>query len=241
MDATAKAALLARLGSYLEGLDEIPPQPEGGAPDLFTLLAELAALKNEVKIESRQVKAALDIFRDTFDTLRQAHDRLEGEHARQGEREVRERQEVERELLLELLELRDRLQAGHGQLSRYRPGWLARRSGAADYVADIATGQGMLLRRLDEILARRDAHPLPALGQRFDPLTMHAIQTAQDPKQADGRVLTETRTGFLYHGRLLRPAEVIVNKVTVPSPPSPGEGSGEGPTRAADPSSHSTP
>jgi len=95
--------------------------------------------------------------------------------------------------------------------------------------------------RLDEILARRDAHPLPALGQRFDPLTMHAIQTAQDPKQADGRVLTETRTGFLYHGRLLRPAEVIVNKVTVPSPPSPGEGSGEGPTRAADPSSHSTP
>lgn len=239
MDASAKEALLVRLGSYLDGLDQIPSQPEGGTPDLFTLLAELAVLKNEIKIESRQVKAALDIFRETFDTLRQAHDRLEGEQVRQGEQEARERQEAERDLLLELLELRDRLQAGHGQLSRYRPGWLARRSGAADYVAEIATGQGMLLRRLDEILARRDLHPLPALGQRFDPLTMHAIQTAQDPRQPDGLVLTEARTGFLYRGRLLRPAEVIVNKVTVPPPP--GEELGEGPTRGADPGNHSTP
>jgi molecular chaperone GrpE len=237
MDAGAKDALMVRLGTYLEGLDQIPPQPEAGAPDLFTLLVELTALKNEVKIESRQVKAALDIFRETFDTLRQAYDRLEGEQARQGVREAREHQEAERDLLVELLELRDRLQAGHSQLSRYRPGWLARRGGAATYVADIATGQGMLLRRLDEILARRDLHPLPALGQRFDPMTMHAIQTAQDAKQPDGLVLTETRTGFLYRGRLLRPAEVIVNKIALASPS--GKNPGEDPNRDEDPSDHS--
>jgi len=115
MDATAKAALLARLGSYLEGLDEIPPQPEGGAPDLFTLLAELAALKNEVKIESRQVKSALEQFGALFDTLKLVNERQVGELAACREVAQAQAREAERGLFLELLDLRDRLADGHAQ------------------------------------------------------------------------------------------------------------------------------
>ena len=50
-------ALLARLASYLEQQDQAdtaaPTAGVAEAPDLFTLLSELAALRNEVKIESQ--------------------------------------------------------------------------------------------------------------------------------------------------------------------------------------------
>ena len=212
MDENTREELVARFRGYLEDAEETPPEPAPEAPDLFSLLAELAALKNEVKIESRQVKTALEEFRGLFDTLRQSNARLDGELGRQRERETRERQDAERDLLLELLELRDRMQAGQDQLLRYRPGWLARRGGAGDYVGGIAEGQAMLLRRLDETLARRGVRPLQALGRHFDPATMHAADTAYDPERDGGQVLRETRSGYLHHGRLLRPAEVIVNK-----------------------------
>lgn len=212
MDETDKERLVERFRDYLESMEEYLPQQAPETPDLFTLLSELTALKNEVKIESRQVKTALDEFRGLFDTLQQANARLDGELGRQREHETRERQDAERDLLLELLELRDRLQAGQDQLRGYRPGWLARRGGAGEYVSGIAAGQAMLLRRLDEILARRGVRALPALEQRFDPRSMHAAETANHPERDDGQVVGEIRTGFFFHGRLLRPAEVIVNK-----------------------------
>lgn len=212
MDEATREGLVARFRDYLATVQEAPPEPAPEIPDLFSLLAELTALKNEVKIESRQVKTALDEFRGLFDTLQQSNARLDGELGRQRERETQERRDAECDLLLELLELRDRMQAGQDQLLRYRPGWLGRLSGARDYVGGIAEGQAMLLRRLDETLARRGVRPLQALGRRFDPLTMHAAATARDPGRDDGLVLGETRSGYLHHGRLLRPAEVIVNK-----------------------------
>ncbi len=217
MDEATREGLLARFRDYLEAVEQTPQGPAPEAPDLFSLLAELTALKNEVKIESRQVKGALEEFRGLFDTLQQSNARLDAELGRQRERETRERQDAERDLLVELLELRDRLQAGHGQLLRYRPGWLARRGGVGGYVNGIAEGQAMLLRRLDETLARRGVRPLQTLGRRFDPATMHAADTAHEPGRDGGLVLRETRSGYLHHGRLLRPAEVIVNKREVNS------------------------
>lgn len=212
MDTAARDELIARFGAYLEAVGEAPPGPAPSAPDLFTLLSELAALKNEVKIESRQLKSALDQFRELFDSLRQANDRLGGELERRREEEQRARQQSERELLLELLELRDRLQAGHEQAQRYRPGWLARRGRAAEFVGGMAEGLGMSLRRLDETLTRRGVEALAALGRPFDPQTMQVGEIVQDRSRPDGEVLGELRAGFRHGDRLLRPAEVIVNK-----------------------------
>ena len=212
MEPAAREQMVARFRDYLDGIGEIPPALDAEAPDLFSLLAELAALKNEVKIESRQVKKALDEFRGLFDTLRQANQRLDAELGRQRVEETQERKDAERGLLLELVDLRDRMQAGRDQAQRFRPGWLARHGGAREFVGAIAKGQAMSLRRLDEILTRRGVQPLQALDRRFDPRTMHAAETASDLQLDDGLVVGEIRTGFLHHGQLLRPAEVIVNK-----------------------------
>jgi molecular chaperone GrpE len=212
MEQSAKEALVARFSDYLEQADTLTAtEAEGSVPDLFTLLAELSALKSEVKLESRQVKSALEEFRALFDALREGNTHLAEERERRREQEQAVGQLTQKDLLLDLLDLRDRLQAGHEQALRFRPGWFGRRS-AASFVAAMADGMAMNLRRLDEVLARRDVRPLPALREPFDPRIMHAADIAEDRSQPEGRVLRELRTGFLLGDRLLRPAEVVVNR-----------------------------
>ncbi len=212
MDPEAKQQWMDRFSDFLDRVDQPLSNPTAEAPDLFSLLAEQAALKNEVKIESRQVKTALEEFRGLFDTLRQANARLDADLSQQRQREGDVRQSAEQELLVELLDLRDRLQAAANQSKRYQPRWLARRGGAGVFVDGIAKGLAMNLGRLDEILERRGVQALETIGQRFDPQTMRATETKQLAGTGNGIVIKESRKGFTRHGKLLRLAEVVVNK-----------------------------
>jgi molecular chaperone GrpE len=76
----------------------------------------------------------------------------------------------------------------------------------------MADGLAMNLRRLDETLFRRGVRPLPVVGETFDPHTMHASELARDSSLAEGLVIEELRKGFLYQDKLLRAAEVVVNR-----------------------------
>ena len=211
MDEATKDALAGAFRSYLDRAESADDAAEP-APDLFTLLAELAALKNEVKLESRQVKTALDQFRELFDTLRDTQGRLADEQRlRCDQLRAAERRDG-RDLLLELLDLRDRIQAGQDQAARFRPSWLARGRRAPTLIAGLADGMAMNLRRLDEILARRGVRPLKSVGQTFDPHRMHAAELTRDPQRPDGQVVAELRPGWLIDDELLRAAEVVVNR-----------------------------
>jgi molecular chaperone GrpE len=232
MDEALKEQLVARFREYLDRAS--PPEPDldwdsesrdpdepieaeieteiaADAPDLFTLLAELAALKNEVKLESRQVKGALDEFRSLFEIVQTSQTRLDEEAKRRRESERRLEQEAHRELLLELLNLRDRLEAGHHQARRFRPGWFGQHRAQA-FVGSMAEGLAISLRRLDETLARREVRAFDTLDHRFDPHRMRANDLADDPERPEGVVVEELRKGFLIGDRLLRPAEVRVNR-----------------------------
>jgi molecular chaperone GrpE len=231
MDEAVKEQLIERFRAYLDATDstgaetleavdaqapkaapDAEPEAEAAAaPDLFSLLAEMAALKNEVKLESRQFKGALDQFRELFDTLRDANARIADEQQQRGQQAQAAAQQKQKTLLLELLDLRDRMQAGHDQCLRFRPGWFGGRR-AAPFIASMAEGMAMNLRRLDETLSRRGVRPLPVLEQRFDPHSMHATELTADPNRAAGLVVAELRKGFLLNGELLRAAEVAVNR-----------------------------
>ena len=212
MDA-AKEQLLERFRAYLNETDSLIDASEPETPDLFTLLAELMALKNEVKLESRQVKGALEQFREVFDTLRQTNERLSAELSRHQQQQRGETDAAERGLLIEIIELRDRLHSGHTHAAGYQPGWFARRGRADRFVAGMTEGLAMNLRRLDETLARWDVRPVDTVGQPFDPRIMSTVDVTRDPTRPSGEVTAESRTGFLRNGELLRTAEVIVNKI----------------------------
>ena len=92
MDAAVKETLLDRFRCYLDSIEEAPEEPDaaGAEADLFTVFVELAAVRNEVRTESRLVKEALDQFRGVFDTLQSSHATLEQELKR-AQAEARER------------------------------------------------------------------------------------------------------------------------------------------------------
>ncbi|WP_328987542.1 nucleotide exchange factor GrpE [Thiorhodovibrio winogradskyi] len=226
MDEATREALTAQFRAYLDTVADDSSGPDDeidamSAPDLFSLFSELAALKNEVKLESRQVKGALDEFRGLFDHLRETQTRLGNEQERRCEQSRAADRAGWRDMLLELLELRDRLQAGQEQAARFRPHWYGRNRREAKLIVTLAEGMAMNLRRLEETLARREVRPIPTIGRLFDPHRMHAAELTRDPQYRHGEVMAELRPGWLLHDELLRLAEVVVNRIDVPNEHSP--------------------
>ena len=212
VDAAVKETLLDQFRSYLDSIDDAPMPAEapGAEADLFTVFVELAAVRNEVRTESRLVKEALDQFRGVFSTLQSSQATLEQELKR-AQAEARERgRALLRPLLLDLLELRDRLVAGLRQPAppaRWLDRW--RRQPEPERWRE---GLGITLRRLDRILADRRVVAIEVMGRRFDPRLARVVGTTRDAAAGAGIVGEEVRAGFLWEEELLRAAEVIVNK-----------------------------
>ncbi len=213
MDPAAKEALLDQFRSYLDSIETMPEPPadtEAGS-DLFSVFVELAAMRNEVRTESRLVKDALDQFRAVFATLESSQTVLEQQLRRQ-EAEARDRERaVLRPMLLDLLDLRDRLAAGAQQASPPAR-WMDRfRRSARNEAETWREGIAITLRRLDRILADRRVVPITVVGRPFDPRLARVVGTTRDPARAAGIVVQELRAGFHWEDELLRAAEVIVN------------------------------
>jgi molecular chaperone GrpE len=182
-------ALVARFRHFL---DTRPEPEDSDSVDLFSLLTELAGLRNEVRLESRQFKVALDELRRQ-DQSAVAHESRLGQ---------------------DLAALWDRLAAGVAALENYQPGWkapLIKRE--QQLFASIAEGQRMTLQRLERLMEDQGIKTIVTLGEQLDPHLMRAVATDHQPNLADGIVVAELRRGFLQNGELLRPAEVRVNRI----------------------------
>lgn len=214
-----KETLVEQFRNYLDELDDDDGDDrcrivDGNTQsDLYHLFLELTALKNEVRIESRQVKNALDQFRELFAVVEAGQTSLRLEMTRRQEAEAARGQDTMKSVLLEFLELRDRLQESVVMMQKHRPSlWVRLFSAESAWVAGLCQGQEMFIRRLDQILAGQRAHAFDSVGKPLDPQRMRAIAVVDQEGVADGVVVTEHRKGFLWHGQLLRPAEVQVNR-----------------------------
>ncbi|MGB5064722.1 MAG: nucleotide exchange factor GrpE [Candidatus Competibacter sp.] len=219
MDTARKEHLLERFRAYLDELpDADPTAEENRHTNLYSLFAELVALKNEVKLESRQVKTVLEEFRAVFETLQASQSQLGGEldHARNALPE--QRRAALKPILLELLDLHDRLEAGLRALQNYRPSPLSRLCRREQTLLQaVAQGQEISLRRLDQILNTQQVTALAARSQPLDPHTMRAAELDRRPDLANGIVTEELRKGYTWQGELLRLAEVKVNRQPEPA------------------------
>jgi molecular chaperone GrpE len=215
LDDGIKQALIDRFRGYLDMVEdgEEPPDDPGETADLFSVLVEMAALRSEVRTESRLVKEALEQFRGVFDSLQASQATLQRELDR-ARTETRDQAESAlRPLLLDVIDLRDRLVAALTLSAAARPRWRDRlwrrgRSGVAAW----QEGLRMTLRRLDQVLLDRRVVATQLAGLPFDPRLARAIGTAADSSVAEGTVIKEVRAGFLWDDRVLRTAEVIVSK-----------------------------
>jgi molecular chaperone GrpE len=217
LDETLKQELLGRFATYLDAIEPSEAAMDAVADgreeaDLFSIFVELAGLRNETRTQSRLVKEAIDRFRDVFDTLQSSHAMLEQELKRtRAEADNRERMLL-KPLLLDIIDIRDRLAAGLIPAATVLPRWYERFLAKPHREAAEAWREGLLmtLRRIDALLADRRVTPTETLGRVFDPRVATAVATVADPDVADGIVVEDLRPGFLWHGELLRLAEVVV-------------------------------
>lgn len=183
--------------------------------DLATLLAEMATLKTEVKTESRQFKTTLDTLTEAVSTLKEDNQSLSTELARHHEQLAQQKTETTRHLLMEIIDIYDRLHSGLEVLERYQPvNALFKHSRDEDvrFIESFKAGQLMTASRFEQLLQRYQVRAIDCMDKPFDPLSMIAVETEQDPAIGNGVVVQELRKGFLFQDQVLRLAEVKVNK-----------------------------
>src|SRR3954463_11678159 len=167
VDDNIRQALLDRFGAWLDTAEQEPESPEdpGQAADLFSVFVEVAGLRSEVRTESRLVKEALDQFRGVFDLLRTSQATVQQELDR-ARAETREKERAAlRPLLLDVIDLRDRLLAALKLAATVRPGWfhrlLRRKQTGGEEWQD---GLRMIVRRLDQVLLDRGIVAMQLVG-----------------------------------------------------------------------------
>ena len=217
MNQEFKQQLLSEFADFLDREDAPHSRPENSKRtiDLYSLFQELIALKTEVKIEARQFKSALEQLQSQLDPLNQDNAVLRECLDQAKSNSEKEKESALRALLVQLLDLRDRLDQGRQAAGAYRAKafYLFRPKREQALIEGLKQGQALTLKRLDQLLAAYEVLPIPVLDQAFDPKAMRAAELDQRPELESGVVTGELRTGYFWREDVLRVAEVKVNKV----------------------------
>lgn len=134
--------------------------------------------------------------------------RLQAEFDNARKRFVRERQELEERagerVLADVLSIVDDFERA-----------LAAAAGDSD-PEHLRAGLAMIHRRMLDWLKAHGVEPIAAVGRPFDPARHEAVAHAPSEQTTTPQVAEELRKGYLYRGRVMRPATVV----TGPSAPT---------------------
>lgn len=211
---TDKQTIIDQFSQYLHTLPGDAQTIDGPATDLMALFEALSVLKNEVKTESRQVKTALDEFKSVFtsmDAQQQVLQQTLDDKQRQLDAQS---SQLLKPMLLSMIAFHDRLSIAISAIVEPKPrGWRARFTLPLwQKLQTIKQGQEITLRQLQRTLEEHQVSAIDTQNQPYDPKLMKVVDIQTDPSLADNVVTAQTLTGFLWQGRLLRAAEVKVNK-----------------------------
>ena len=157
--------------------------------------------------------------------LRSAYLRALAEQRNMAERHRRqleeERRFAPRALALELLDVADNLDRalagdGNGPVAQETSAEGAGAQAEGSEAARLREGVALVARHLEEALARHGVVRFEALGEPLDPHRHEAMAEVEGGEHAPGHVAAVVQSGWLIHGRLLRPARVLVAKKAAP-------------------------
>jgi molecular chaperone GrpE len=75
----------------------------------------------------------------------------------------------------------------------------------------VYSGMNLVLKQLNDFLIDNGVQPIEAVGQKFDPNLHDAIAHESSADAPENTVIRQTRRGFKFRDRLLRPAAVVVS------------------------------
>jgi molecular chaperone GrpE len=75
----------------------------------------------------------------------------------------------------------------------------------------VYSGMALVLKQLNDFLAENGLQPIEAEGKKFDP-NLHEAIAHQPSEFPDETVIRQTRRGYRFKDRLLRPSQVVVSR-----------------------------
>ncbi len=168
-----------------------PPAPPAPAVDLRSLVAELTAVRAEVRAGTRTARALVE----RVERIEQAVARPP---ARPGPRSGGA------EALMDLAGRLARLSSRAGRRSAGGAG--------APELAALAEAVDLVRQRAEQHLAQLGIERVA--GRSFDPTFMEALGAVERPELADGQIVEEVEPGWRAGAECLRPARVVVNRAS---------------------------
>lgn len=77
-------------------------------------------------------------------------------------------------------------------------------------LAEYQKGFALIRRQFGDLLAKQGLERIESRGKQFNPHFHHAIDRVETAEHEDGTVVEELQPGYIFHGRVLRPAMVRV-------------------------------
>jgi molecular chaperone GrpE len=77
--------------------------------------------------------------------------------------------------------------------------------------AEYRKGFELIRRQLWDLLAKQGLERIESAGKEFNPHMHHAIERVETNEHPEGTVLGEMQPGYIFHGKVLRPAMVRVS------------------------------
>lgn len=75
---------------------------------------------------------------------------------------------------------------------------------------EFRVGFDLIRRQMLDVLSKQGLQKIETEGKRFDPHFHHAVERVETTDQPDDTVVEELQAGYVFHGKVLRPAMVRV-------------------------------
>ena len=204
------------LSDFARWLDDLPdgaegrPDPSPQRGDMARLFGEFAALRQEVKRQSRvQQKAILnlDAASSSFATVEEA---LKAQRSAVEQSLARHDGLLDAQAVIEsFLDIGDSLVRSRDEAARLlEPREADARSDAEGLVA----GLDLIIGKFERILREFGMERIGGVGEAFDARAMTAIGTRNVDGAEDGTVVEVVRGGYVRDGKVIRAAAVFVNR-----------------------------
>ena len=212
-DGSWKREILSDFARWLDALPEGAegrPDPAPQRGDMARLFGEFAALRQEVKRQSRvQQKSILNLDEasSSFATVEEA---LKAQRSAVEKSLARHDGLLDAQAVIEsFLDIGDSLVRSRAEAARLlEPREQGERADAEGLVA----GLELIIGKFERILREFGMERTGSVGEAFDALTMTAVGTRDVAGAQDGTIVEVVRGGYLRDGRVIRAAAVFVNR-----------------------------
>ena len=173
---------------------EMQQENPGTEPvDLETEVDEITALKSELEKSQQESQKNYDLYLRSLAELENFKKRA-----------ARDKEEYSKfavlPLIQKLLPVIDDLERALAQFDNSKD------------LEGLSKGVEMITRSLQETIKNEGVEPIEALGQAFDPQYHQPLIVEESDEHSENTIIEEFQTGYILHGRVIRPSLVKVSK-----------------------------